>query len=315
MAEWQSGHAADCNSVNIGSIPFSASKLKGKKMYKIGIIGKGFVGSAVANGFSPSTGFDCETRVYDKDPNKCVDTLPDTVNNSDFLFISVPTPSSKSGNIDLSILKSCLEEISKVVDPDKSPIVLVRSTVVPGTTKDLVNDYPNLNIVFNPEFLTERSAFYDFISQARVILGGDVNDVQKTAKLYKDRFGESISVVETDFETAELIKYMCNTYFATKVSFMNEMYNLCKAIDGDWDKAVEGFVRDGRVGHSHVNVPGHDGKFGFGGSCFPKDVQALISFAKENNINLNVLEGTWKTNLEVRPEKDWEELKGRAISE
>ena len=315
MAEWQSGHAADCNSVNIGSIPFSASKLKGKKMYKIGIIGKGFVGSAVANGFSPSTGFDCETRVYDKDPNKCVDTLPDTVNNSDFLFISVPTPSSKSGNIDLSILKSCLEEISKVVDPDKSPIVLVRSTVVPGTTKNLVNDYPNLNIVFNPEFLTERSAFYDFISQARVILGGDVNDVQKTAKLYKDRFGESISVVETDFETAELIKYMCNTYFATKVSFMNEMYNLCKAIDGDWDKAVEGFVRDGRVGHSHVNVPGHDGKFGFGGSCFPKDVQALISFAKENNINLNVLEGTWKTNLEVRPEKDWEELKGRAISE
>ena len=315
MAEWQSGHAADCNSVNIGSIPFSASKLKGKKMYKIGIIGKGFVGSAVANGFSPSTGFDCETRVYDKDPNKCVDTLQDTVNNSDFLFISVPTPSSKSGNIDLSILKSCLEDISKVIDPDKSPIVLVRSTVVPGTTKDLVNDYPNLNIVFNPEFLTERSAFYDFISQARVILGGDVNDVQKTAKLYKDRFGESISVIETDFETAELIKYMCNTFFATKVSFMNEMHNLCKAIDGDWDKAVEGFVRDGRVGHSHVNVPGHDGKFGFGGSCFPKDVQALISFAKENNLNLNVLEGTWKTNLEVRPEKDWEKLKGRAISE
>ena len=108
---------------------------------------------------------------------------------------------------------------------------------------------------------------------------------------------------------------MCNTFFATKVSFMNEMYNLCKTIDGDWDKAVEGFVRDGRVGHSHVNVPGHDGKFGFGGSCFPKDVQALISFAKENNINLNVLEGTWKTNLEVRPEKDWEELKGRAVSE
>ena len=315
MAEWQSGHAADCNSVNIGSIPFSASKLKGKKMYKIGIIGKGFVGSAVANGFSPSTGFDCETRVYDKDPNKCVDTLQDTVNNSDFLFISVPTPSSKSGNIDLSILKNCLEDISKVVDPDKSPIVLVRSTVVPGTTKSLVKSYPNLNIVFNPEFLTERSAFYDFISQARVILGGDVNDVQKTAKLYKDRFGDSISVIETDFETAELIKYMCNTFFATKVSFMNEMYNLCKAIDGDWDKAVEGFVRDGRVGHSHVNVPGHDGKFGFGGSCFPKDVQALISFAKENNINLNVLEGTWKTNLEVRPEKDWEELKGRAVSE
>ena len=284
-------------------------------MYKIGIIGKGFVGSAVANGFSPNTGFDCETRVYDKDPTKSINTLEDTVHKSDFLFISVPTPSSKSGDIDLSILASCLKEISDVVGSGDSPIVLVRSTVIPGTTRKFLDQFNNLRIVFNPEFLTERSAFYDFLSQSRIILGGDEADVQKIGKLYKDRFGDSVSVIETDFETAELIKYMCNTFFATKVSFMNEMFKLCESIGGDWEKALEGFVRDGRVGHSHVNVPGHDGKFGFGGSCFPKDVQALLSFAKDRNINLNVVEGTWKTNLEVRPEKDWEDLKGRAVSE
>ena len=284
-------------------------------MYKIGVIGKGFVGSAVANGFSANTGFDSEVRIYDKDPSRSVHDLFETVNNSDYLFVSVPTPSSVSGEIDLSILKSCLQSINETINENHFPIVLIRSTVVPGTTRSLQDMFPKLKLVFNPEFLTERSAYYDFISQSRYILGGDIEDVDKTAKLYKDRFGSEISIIKTDYETAELIKYMCNTFFATKVSFMNEMFRLCNSINGNWDQAVEGFVRDGRVGHSHVNVPGHDGKLGFGGSCFPKDVQALISFAQSKNLNLNVLEGAWKTNLEVRPEKDWEKLKGRAISD
>ena len=77
--------------------------------------------------------------------------------------------------------------------------------------------------------------------------------------------------------------------------------------------AVDGFIRDGRIGHSHLAVPGPDGKFGFGGSCFPKDVQAMINFAKKSGISPNVLKGAWETNLEVRPERDWEKLKGRAI--
>jgi nucleotide sugar dehydrogenase len=284
-------------------------------MYKIGVIGKGFVGSAVANGFSANTGFDSEVRIYDKEPSRTVHDLDETVNKSDYLFVSVPTPSSVSGEIDLSILKSCLQSINEAINENNFPVILIRSTVVPGTTRSLQEMFPKLKLVFNPEFLTERSAYYDFISQSRYILGGDIEDVEKTAKLYKDRFGPEISIIKTDYETAELIKYMCNTFFATKVSFMNEMFRLCNSINGNWDQALEGFVRDGRVGHSHVNVPGHDGKLGFGGSCFPKDVQALISFAQNKNLNLNVLEGAWKTNLEVRPEKDWEKLKGRAISD
>ncbi len=108
---------------------------------------------------------------------------------------------------------------------------------------------------------------------------------------------------------------MNNCFFATKVSFMNEMRIIADKCGADWDKAVDGFIRDGRIGHSHLNVPGHDGKFGFGGSCFPKDIQALIDFGKTYGINLNTLSGAWQTNLEVRPEKDWEKLLGRAVVE
>ena len=108
---------------------------------------------------------------------------------------------------------------------------------------------------------------------------------------------------------------MYNCFFATKVSFMNEMKLISDKVCANWDETVEGFILDGRIGHSHLNVPGHDGKLGFGGSCFPKDVQALIAYGKTLGIDLLTLEGAWNTNLNVRPEKDWEELKGRAVTD
>jgi UDPglucose 6-dehydrogenase len=285
-------------------------------MNNIGIIGKGFVGTAVALGFSAATGSNFNVLIYDKDPDKSINNFDEVLETSDFLFISVPTPSNPNGTICLDILETCLEEIDQFLSSSKNnPIILIRSTVIPGTTYQLQQNFPKLNLVFNPEFLTERSANFDFISQTRYILGGKPDLTSKVANLYKKRFGEYITVIETDFATAELIKYMCNTFFATKVSFLNEMYQLAENLNLDWDKAVEGFVSDGRVGHSHVNVPGHDGKLGFGGSCFPKDIQALIHYGNSQNINLNVLKGAWSTNLEVRSEKDWENLKGRAVTE
>ena len=169
-------------------------------------------------------------------------------------------------------------------------------------------------MVFNPEFLTERSASFDFINQTRVILGGDKQHTNKVKYLYKNRFGDFLPVLETNYETAEMIKYMNNLFFATKVSFLNEMKLLGDKVGVDWSNAIEGFILDGRIGHSHIAVPGPDGKLGFGGSCFPKDIQALIKFGEQNNVDMNVLKGAWKTNLEVRPERDWEKLKGRAVS-
>ena len=133
------------------------------------------------------------------------------------------------------------------------------------------------------------------------------------AELYKWRFDNKVPIIQTDYQTAELIKYMNNTFLATKLSFMNEMFLVANKVGANWEKAVEGFVLDNRVGLSHVNVPGHDGKFGFGGSCFPKDIQAFIEFSNKLDVDLKVVKAAWDTNLKVRPERDWELLKGRAV--
>lgn len=285
-------------------------------MYKIGIVGKGFVGSAVAHGFSESVGYKAEIRIHDKDPSKSQNSLEEVIQESDFIFISVPTPSKSDGSISLKTLKGCLSDISSIAEKTtSSPIILLRSTIIPGTSSEMQKRFPHLKIVFNPEFLTERSAYFDFLSQTRFVLGGETDNVEKVETLYKHRFGREIAVIKTDFESAELIKYVCNNYFATKVSFLNEMKLISDRIDANWDHVMEGFLRDGRVGHSHTQVPGPDGKMGFGGSCFPKDIQAMIKFSESIGIEPNVLKGSWKTNLEVRPEKDWENLKGRAIED
>jgi len=284
-------------------------------MKKIGIIGKGFVGSAVAHGFSEATGYQAKIRIFDKDPLKATHSLKELVNSSEIVFISVPTPSNKDGSISLDTLSDCLDEINHVASQldNFNAVYLIRSTVVPGTTRFLQEEFPKLKLVFNPEFLTERSANFDFITQSRFILGGADENTKVVSDLYRDRFGNSVSIIITDYESAELTKYVCNTFFATKVSFLNEMYVLSEKVNANWEDVVEGFLRDGRVGNSHSQVPGPDGKLGFGGSCFPKDVQALIQFAEDLDVDLPVLKGAWKTNIKVRPERDWENLVGRAV--
>jgi len=281
---------------------------------KIGIIGNGFVGSSVAFGFSPQTGCDAEVMIYDKDESKSLHSLSDVVNESDFIFVSVPTPSNKDGSINIDIVEDVFDEMNQH-NYRRDNIFLLRSTVTPGTTRKIQSNCRKLNIVFNPEFLTERSARFDFINQSRFILGGDDIHIDRVEELFRWRFGETLSIIKTNYETAEMIKYMNNCYFATKVSFLNEMHQIADKCGVDWNMAVEGFIRDGRVGHSHLSVPGPDGKMGFGGSCFPKDMRAMINFAESLGVQPSVLYGTWNKNLDVRPEKDWKELKGRAVVE
>tara|TARA_B100001094_G_scaffold219755_1_gene213848 strand:- start:112 stop:1158 length:1047 start_codon:yes stop_codon:yes gene_type:complete len=290
---------------------------------KIGIVGNGFVGSSVAYGFSPQTGCDGVTlKIYDKDERRSLNTLEEVINDSDYIFLSVPTPSNHDGSISLDMIYNVFEEIHNVMDytkpgdsSDTQPIILLRSTVTPGTTRKIQQKYPTMRIVFNPEYLTERSAKFDFINQARFIVGGSKGNTSSIKKLFKWRFGNTIPIIETNYETAELVKYMNNCFNATKISFMNEMKQISDNCGAIWEDTVEAFLRDGRVGHSHVRVPGPDGKFGFGGSCFPKDVQAMINFSKSLGIEPSVLTGTWTKNLDVRPEEDWKKLKGRAVVE
>ena len=283
---------------------------------KIGVVGNGFVGGAVKFGFSPQVGCDAEVRVYDKNPAKSTHTLEETINESDFIFVSVPTPANEDGSINIDVLDKALSDINDVSNRDNC--ILIRSTIVPGTTRKLQQKYSQLNLLFNPEFLTERSANFDFINQHRFIIGsGDSMSSamasEEFSELLKNRFGSCISILECTYETAEMIKYMNNCFFATKVSFLNEMYQIAEKSQVNWKQAIDGFVADGRIGRSHLNVPGPDGKFGFGGSCFPKDVQALKNFAEDIGVNPSVLAAVWRKNLEVRPEQDWKELKGRAV--
>ena len=273
------------------------------KNYKLGIIGHGYVGESQSFAFSPS--FD--VRVYDKDSLKSTHSLHEVL-DSDFIFVCVPTPMKKDGSQDLSFVENFFKTTKE------GPIYIIKSTVIPGTTNLLNEKFKNLKIIFSPEFLTERTAKLDILTQTRIILGGDKNLTSKVRKIYDIRF-KNKTIIETDSLTAEYIKYMNNTFFASKVSIMNEFYRLATHLGVDWETALYGFVSDQRIGDSHLHVPGPDGKLGFGGTCFPKDINAFISFAKKNNINMNVLEAAWKTNLEVRPERDWENLKGRAVSD
>ena len=280
---------------------------------KIGIVGNGFVGSSVAFGFSPQTGCDAEVRIYDKDISKSFNSLSEVVNESDFIFVSVPTPSNRDGSIDLENVYDIFDEMNKI-NRKRENIFLLRSTVVPGTTMEIQKRCEKLRIVFNPEFLTERSAKFDFINQARFIIGGEDENTHEVENLFRWRFGETIPVIKTDYQTAEFIKYMNNCFFATKISFLNEMNQIASMCNTNWEIAVEGFVRDGRIGHSHLSVPGPDGKFGFGGSCFPKDINAMMHFAESIGVNSKVLKAVWEKNLEVREDKDWMRMPGRAIS-
>jgi|TARA_R110001583_G_scaffold43557_2_gene138621 UDPglucose 6-dehydrogenase len=273
---------------------------------KIGIIGNGFVGNSIAFGFSPTH----EIRIHDKDPKRNLNTIEEVL-ECDFIFVAVPTPMDDEGHMHLGVVIKALSEIWEK-NKRTDNIIILKSTMTPGTSELLIEQFPNLNIIFNPEFLTERTAKLDFLTQARIILGGNLKHTSKVKALFEQRFMHC-NVMEMDTTTAEMIKYMNNIFFASKVSIMNEFKQVCDKVGANWEKAVRGFAADQRIGDSHLNVPGPDGKYGFGGSCFPKDINAFMSMADALEVEVPTIKGAWKTNLNVRPEKDWENLEGRAV--
>lgn len=272
-------------------------------IFKVGVLGNGFVGESLAFAFSPTT----DLRIYDVDPLKASHTKQE-VDECDFIFVCVPTPMHRDGSQDLSYIEKVFDQAVE------GPVYIIKSTVLPGTTAGLTERYSKIDIVFSPEFLTERTAKLDMLTQARIVLGGSSELTGRVKSLFEQRFMNK-NIIQTDSTTAELIKYMNNSFFATKVSIMNEFKLLSDKLGTNWSDALNGFASDGRIGDSHLHVPGPDGKLGYGGTCFPKDVNALITLADKLGTPLHTIKGGWKTNLEVRPEKDWEKDKGRAVSE
>jgi UDPglucose 6-dehydrogenase len=274
---------------------------------KIGVIGNGFVGSAIVGGFS----LVADIMVYDNDALRSTHSLEELVAQSEYIFVSVPTPMKKSENnkMDLTIMDNVIEDISRL-SSSTSSIVILKSTILPRTTEKYAKKYKNIDFVFCPEFLTERTARLDFINSSRIIIGTEKDAVaDKVENMLRVRFPYT-KIIKTDSTTAEFIKYMNNCFFATKISIMNEFYQASVALDVDWDKAIDGFLSDGRVGNSHLDVPGHDGQYGFGGKCFPKDINAFINLFVEIGISPTMLEAAWEKNMEVRDKHDWENIVG-----
>ena len=245
-------------------------------------------------------------------------------NFSGVYFVCLPTPMNEDGSADLSIVEGVLQELSQ--NPGNR-IAVVKSTVPPGTTErwNKLFESTGLRIIFNPEFLTEANALDDMRNQDRIVLGGPRPQINKVKQLFESAFPK-VPIIKTSSSTAEMVKYVTNIHLAVKVSLANEFYQICQALDNaganiDYDKVIEYSTIDKRLGTSHWKVPGPmpaddtgEPTFGFAGSCFPKDLNALMNLAKSVGVDPKTMRGAWEKNLEVRPQRDWEKLLGRAVS-
>tara|TARA_Y100001937_G_scaffold119673_1_gene175783 strand:- start:4697 stop:5545 length:849 start_codon:yes stop_codon:yes gene_type:complete len=273
---------------------------------QVGIVGQGFVGKSLKKVFSQYY----TINTYDKLAHeRSTESIQELCECSDAIFVCVPTPMKSGGACDTSIVESVCREIA---DAQSDCIVVIKSTIPPGTTKRLNETFGGGRIVFNPEFLTERFAEKDFENTNRVLLGGEVEATTPLKQFYSRVF-PNVTVIKTDSCTAEYVKYLSNCFLAVKVSVANEFAAMCKLSGVDYDKVTEYATFDPRLGNTHWVVPGPDGHNGFGGSCFPKDINAIIDFSTKLGAPCYTLLGAWTTNLVVRPEKDWEQLKGRAV--
>lgn len=271
----------------------------------IGIIGNGFVGGAVYNAFYNNF----NTKVYDKNIERRQNDFEQTI-DQDLVFICVPTPmkSINGSECNLSILNSVLSEIN---DKNKrnDNIIVIKSTIPVGISRQLQIQYPKLTIIHSPEFLTAKNANNDFINASRHIFGipnikENNKNFSKVIDFFKLIFDKS-SIITMDSNESELVKYMCNCFLATKVSFFNEMKLLSDKLNLNWQSIMNGVLLDERIGKSHTAVPGHDGDNGFGGTCFPKDINAMIYLMKNNKLNPLVIEAAWEQNKLVRNNWDW----------
>ena len=281
--------------------------MRSKMKTKIGVIGQGFVGTAIREGLGHI--FNIQTYDKFKKESSTCKTLEELSKKVEILFVCLPTPMNPDGSCNLSIIESVIEQLDEY---NNNNIAVIKSKIPPGTTERMNSQCQNLKVVFSPEFLTEANFIEDFKNQNRVIIGGPRPASTKVKNLFTKAF-PGITIVKTGSNTAESVKYFTNCFLAVKVGFANEFKQVCDKINVDFDKVVEYGLYDKRIGPTHFSVPGPDEKPGFGGSCFPKDLNAFISIATEKGISPMILSATWQKNLEVRPERDWEALKGRAV--
>ena len=277
---------------------------------KIGIVGNGYVGRSTSL-------LECEgveTLIYDKDQSKCIppETKLKDMFHCDLVFVCVPTPMKPNGECGLRFVRSCVQDLVNVgVRRDK---IVLRSTVPVGTSS-------NFGISYMPEFITEKNWAEDFKSCKHWIVG--LQDLTySNQKIFNDLFHLARKAGKIDnsiacfctTEEAELIKNSRNAFLAVKVSFFSELESFCKSKGIDYNMVRAGITLDDRITESHTMVPGHDGKKGYGGTCFPKDINSLRCQFKQAGVQSPMIDASVFRNENIdRVEKDWESMKGRSV--
>ncbi len=259
---------------------------------KVGIIGLGFVGKALQNGLTD------QVEVLGIDPKIGTEVIDLVSFQPNFIFICVPTPMNNDFSQDLKILNDVLKKISSY---ELSCPLILKSTVLPEHLIEIEKSFPN--IIFNPEFLREKHAEEDFIKSDMIIFGGNNDYSRKVSDFFKKyTLCECEDHTFTDLISASLIKYSINSFLATKVIFFNELYRVFElsGTTKSWSSFIKIINEDSRIGSSHMDVPGHDGRFGFGGACFPKDSNALVTYAKSKGIDMHLLNTAININNIIR---------------
>ena len=259
---------------------------------KIGIIGYGYVGSAVAASYPNG-------EILINDPQHPSSTVDELKEQCRAIFVCVPTPQSDSGECDTSILESVITNL----DGYKG-VVIAKSTASPGVYADLESRY-NIKLAHVPEFLTQARAKFDYVNPHKIVVGcreeirQQVADVIMTSAVNFDR----VDIEYCSIQEASFFKYLANTQLAIKVIVNNEYADLARRLGVKWERVVDIARTDYRLGATHWAVPGPDGERGFGGACFPKDTAALAHIAKENSVVLDILNSAIDKNKTYRNKK------------
>lgn len=287
-------------------------------MAKIGIVGWGVVGQATGKGFSQAHD------VVWHDPYKSGGlSLDELVERSEFIFICVPTPmfSDYSGT-DLSIVEEVVGKVApKIADTDK--VLIIKSTVIPGTTARFAAEYPKVHFAFNPEFLTEKNPDYDFLHPDRTLIGAEMTVAGRIKALYEKIYPKDAKYFLSDSTTCELAKYASNAILSAKIILANEVYNIAQALKVDYDQVREMVQADPRIG-GHLKVPGPDGDLGFGGKCLHPETKIYttrgVAAAKNIEVGDSVLtiDGSWQEvtkKFERKVDEDMIHITGQGLGE
>ena len=226
-----------------------------------------------------------------------------SINNCDFIFITVGTPQKKNGEIDLSFIKTVVKNVGKIIPKNKKkPIILIKSTVIPGTMKDVILPILEKNskkkagkdfgLISNPEFLQESKAIHDTIKPHAIVLGGYRTQFMNKTRKFFSRFNPNTPIIITNHQTAEMIKYANNSFLATKISFINQLASICQEIpDTNIDDVADAIGLDSRIGNQFL-----DAGPGYGGSCLTKDMNAIINLSSKVGVKPTMLNAVEKTN-------------------